>query len=509
MRSVVATPVGDVRGGEEDGVWSFRGVPYARAGGGVDRWRRPEPPERWSGVRDALAWGPVAPQNPPVPGTSFEGDPTAAAEDCLNLNVWTPGLDDRRRPVMVWVHGGSFVGGTGASRLYDGATLARRGDVVVVTINYRLGALGFLAHRALADTDGTFANWGMLDQLAALGWVAEAIGAFGGDPDRVTVFAESAGAISLAGLLTTDAAGRLFHRAVLQSGPPAVATEGWSAGQAERLARILGVPLERADLGPVPADALVEGVNRLAAAGGPAVGLHLMPTLDGRLLGDDPTGALAAGAAARVPLLVGTNRDEARFFLLAERGGIDEAALAARCGQLAEPAAVPEVIGAYRAARVARREPADPFDVWAALVTDAVFRVPALRLLEAHAAHGPGYAYLFDWVSPFLGEALGSCHALEIPFVFGTVRDPGVGAFSGSGPDAVAVSDRMQDAWLAFARTGEPATEALGPWPPYDPADRPTMVVGPDPHLAHDPRGEERSVWDRVGAGSERVGEPR
>ena len=222
MDGLSQTATGSVRGFQERGVWAFRGIPYARDPSGARRWRRPEPPPRWSGVLEANRFGPIAPQSPPVPGMSIPGDPIESSEDCLSLNIWTPRIDDAMRPVMVWIHGGGFTTGGGGSLLYRGDRLASIGDVVVVTMNYRLGVLGFLASTSLADHDGGFANWGLLDQLAALSWVKENIANFGGDPKNVTVFGESAGGMSISALLSADAARGLFQRAIIQSGPPVV-----------------------------------------------------------------------------------------------------------------------------------------------------------------------------------------------------------------------------------------------------------------------------------------------
>ncbi len=219
LKGVVATSSGDVRGLLEESVWTFRGVPYGRCSGPL-RWRAPEAHEPWQEVRDCFAWGPVAPQPPPTPELSLSDDPRDWDEECLTLNLWTPGLDAGGRPVLVWVHGGGFTTGTGASGIYRGDRMARRGDVVVVTFNYRLGALGFVAHRHLQDGQSPgCGNWGLEDQVLALEWVQENVGRFGGDPHNVTVFGESAGSMSIAALMATKACGRLFHKAVLQSGP--------------------------------------------------------------------------------------------------------------------------------------------------------------------------------------------------------------------------------------------------------------------------------------------------
>jgi para-nitrobenzyl esterase len=266
MDGVIEVQGGRIRGVRRRDLWSFSGVPYAASPAGPGRWRPPAPPEPWTGVLECDHFTPIAPQSPGLVEMSLGGEPEEHSEDCLSLNVWTPGLDGSRRPVMVWVHGGSFVSGSGAGSLYRGGTLAADGDVVVVTINYRLGLLGFLAHPALEDEGQSwlggapwsgFGNWGLADQVAALRWVHDHIAAFGGDPGNVTLFGESAGGMSVSALLAVPAARGLFHRAIVESGPPYSYTAEEAAGRAEAVAAHLGVPLTRAALERVPADALV------------------------------------------------------------------------------------------------------------------------------------------------------------------------------------------------------------------------------------------------------------
>ena len=502
MEGVTRTTAGVLRGTEVPGAWVFRGIPYARSGGADGRWREPSPPAPWAGTRDAASWGPIAPQSPPVPGFSLPGDPTYADEDCLNLNVWTPRPDDAARPVLVWVHGGGFTTGTGASLLFDGRRLAARG-VVVVTVNYRLGALGLLAHPGL--TPGGAGNWALHDQIAALRWVRDNVAAFGGDPGNVSIVGESAGSMSIVALLASPAAAGLFHRAVLQSGPPATASPAWAGRRAERLAALLGVdPDQLAALRSVPAGQLVEATRQLATEA-PADGglpLPLLPVVDGGLLDRPPGDAVVDGSAACVPLLVGTTRDESALFTAADvmNAALDRDAVARRLARVTGPAAAAQVVGAYHDARHARGEPVTGRDLWSAITTDYVFRLPLLAVAAAHAKYQPHtYAYLFTGESPFMGGMFGSCHGLDIPFVFGTVDEPAVGPFTGSGPDVSALTAQMQQAWIAFARDGDPSCDAVGEWPPYDGAERPTMVLGPGGGTEEDPRAPERVAWEDVG----------
>ena len=493
MDGVVEIRGGRVRGVRRHGLWSFSGIPYAAPPEGSRRWRPPAAPDPWTGIRECDSFGPAAPQAPGLVEMSLGGEPDEHSEDCLSLNVWTPGLDGGRRPVMVWVHGGSFLSGSGAGALYRGGTLAREGDVVVVTINYRLGLLGFLAHPVLEEPDQTwldgepwsgFGNWGLADQVAALRWVGDHIGSFGGDPGRVTVFGESAGGMSVTALMATPAASGLFHRAIVESGPPNVCSADQAAQTAEGLAAHLGVPMTRQALERVPAEELVRAAAELGQAGRSDLsGLLMMPVVDGGLLPSPPDEAVGSGSASRVPLVIGTTRDETTFFAVANPrlDSLSEERLRAWVERLVpDPEATDRLIDTVRETRLSRGEAVAPKDLWVAMSTELVFRLPSIRFADAHAAAAaPGvgtYCYLFTWRSPAFGGVLGSCHALEIPFVFGTVHNPGVQGFSGGGEPAFALSAAMRRDWIAFARSG-----GIEGWPGWEPVRRPTRVFGPWP----------------------------
>ena len=493
MDGVVEIRSGRVRGVRRHGLWSFSGIPYAAPPEGTRRWRPPAAPEPWAGIRECDSFGPAAPQSPGLVEMSLGGEPDEHSEDCLSLNVWTPGLDGVRRPVMVWVHGGSFVSGSGAGALYRGGMLAREGDVVVVTINYRLGLLGFLAHPALEEPGQTwlhgepwsgFGNWGLADQVAALRWVGDHIEAFGGDPGNVTIFGESAGGMSVTALMATPAASGLFHRAIVESGPPKVYSADQAAQTAEGLAAHLGVPMTRQALERVPADELVRAAAELGQAGRSDLsGLLMMPVVDGGLLPSPPDAAVGSGTASRVPLVIGTTRDETTFFAVAnpKLDSLSEDRLRGWVERLVpDPEAADRLISTVREARLSRGEAVAPKDLWVAMSTEFVFRLPSIRFAEAHAAAAaPGvgtYNYLFTWRSPAFGGVLGSCHALEIPFVFGTVHNPGVQGFSGGGESAFALSAAMRRDWIAFARSG-----GVERWPIWEAVSRPTRVFGPWP----------------------------
>ncbi len=504
MDAVVEVAGGRVRGVERSGVWAFSGIPYARAPLGVLRWRPPEPPEPWSGVRPADHFGPIAPQSSPVEGLTIPGDPTEHSEDCLSLNIWTPAPDGGRRPVMVWIHGGGYTSGSGSFLLYRGGDLARHGDVVVVTINYRLGALGYLGHPALAEgrtSPGQLGNFGLMDQVAALGWVRDHIAGFGGDPANVTVFGESAGGMSVSTLLGVPAARGLFHRAIVESGPAYIHSKGRARERGEDLAKELGIgELSREVLLDVPADDLVAATqtlqNRPPDPG--ELPLPFLPVVDGAYLPRHPLEAVAAGDAASVPLLIGTTRDELTLFALgdARLANIDEAGLERWMGRAAPGVDTDRLVTTYRDVRLARGESVVPRDLWVAMGSDLVFRWPSLRTAAAQRRHQPAtFVYLFTWETPAFGGELGSCHALEIPFVFGALHRPLIAAFAGGGHEAEELSDRMHRAWLAFARTGDPSHPGIGAWPSWDDARRATMVFGPGGGVVDGPRDEELAVW--------------
>lgn len=504
VETTVRIRQGRVRGEELDGVVLFAGLPYAAAPDPArPRFSWPVVPEGWSGVRDATAFGPVAPQPATSPGY-LPGEAAVQDEACRTLNLWAPLGPAERLPVLVFVHGGAFLSGAGSSRLYDGASLARRG-AVVVTFNYRLGVLGFLGHEGLRLPGGACANWGLADQLAALGWVADHVTAFGGDPGNVTVFGESAGAMSVCDLLGMPAARGRFRRAIVESGFALARSLSTASSVTETLCRSLKVAPERDALAAVPLEELLAAQQAIVASVDEGLGMPFAPVVDGYLLGRHPADVVAAGAGAGpVEVLAGTNRDEFRFFtfLSSVARGVDEARLAALVGGylesagLGETVSAEEVIAAYTAARSGRGEPVGPPELLEAFGTDFLFRIPLLRFLEAHgAAGGRCFAYRFDWPSPFAGGRLGACHAIELPFVFARLADPLIGVFAGTGPAAEELSATVQEAWLSFAASGDPSTERLGPWPVYEPKRRATMLLGPSPELAEDPGATERSFW--------------
>jgi para-nitrobenzyl esterase len=503
MGPIVETRSGRVEGFASGGVLHFRGIPYARPPVGKRRFRAPEREEPWAGVRSAREFGASAPQRPlalPLPGM----DVGPCDEDCLTLNVTTPGPASGRLPVLVWIHGGGFVIGSGSQPLYDGTALARRGEVVVVTINYRLGPLGFLFLGDLCpELEGAVGNCGLRDQVAALEWVHENAAAFGGDPENVTIFGESAGGMSVATLLGMPAARRLFARAIAQSG---AAHNVHSRETATRVAEeVLGeieLPRARAAeaLRALPPDKLLDLHQQTVLRLGSAVGLlPFQPLVDGDSLPEQPLAALRDGHSAGVDLLIGTTRDEWRLFQFLDPSlaKLDEAGLEARLAAQHPGADAAALLATYRRLRPAAR----PQDLLFAIETDRVFRIPAIRVAEARAAQpGATYLYRFDWESPALGGALGACHAVELPFVFGALGAPGAEFFAGKGPEAEQLCARTMDAWIAFARRGDPSHPELvaGRVPRYDLERRPTLVLGRECGVELDPGGAERRAWEEI-----------
>jgi para-nitrobenzyl esterase len=475
---------GPVTGTEEGALLVFRGIPYAVA----ERFAPPSPPVPWGDPLAATAFGPIAPQ---VPGAQFQRADLVQDEQCLSLNVWTPGPEGAR-PVMVWIHGGAFRTGSSASPLYEGSALAGRGDVVVVSINYRLGALGFLAHPSLAPEGEPFGSWGLLDCVEALRWVQANIASFGGDPGNVTIFGESAGAAAVSLLCVMPSAKGLFHKGVVQSGAPLALDVATATALAERLAAQLGVPSVAA-LRDVPVADLLAAQVQVEATAVPAA---FVPVVDGITLPRTrPMKTLARGSASGIPLLIGTNADEWKLWAPADPHSrdLDEDRLRSRLDARFGEDRAEGVIEAIRAARAARGEPANPNDVFFAAESERTFRVPGLRMALAQAGHAPTFVYLFEWGSPAMGGWLGACHGLEIAFVFGNQGRGELAAFTGAGPEADALAERMMDAWVAFARTGSPSTPDL-PWPAYDADRRPTMVLGRVPRVEEAPRDEERAA---------------
>jgi para-nitrobenzyl esterase len=509
-KSVVAeTAYGKVRGVEVEGIKVFKGVPYGGNTTGRNRFMPPTKPQPWTGVRDALDYAPSAPQrspNDPEAGARAASVPLIGnlsglpeSEDCLMLNVWTPALrDGGKRPVMFWCHGGGFSTGSGSSAGYDGKNLCRRGDVVVVTINHRLNVLGY-TH--LGDISGEeFApsgNAGMLDIVQALKWTQENIAQFGGDPNRVMIFGESGGGRKVSALLAMPAAKGLFHRAVIQSGPGIRMVEREQANRvSEMLLAELGLNKSQArELQTLPLDRVMVAYHAVSRKlGGEGISRGFAPVVDGKVLPQHPFDPAPTTVSADVPIIVGSNRTEMTLFALGDPGAftLDEAGLQRRARNLVGEKAG-QVIEVYRKANPG----ATPSDLYFLIYSDYRYRMFSIKLAERKAALGkaPVYLYNFAWETPVMGGKLKSPHALEIPFVFDNAKNP---RFTGGGPEAVALADKMSDAWIAFARAGNPNVPKLPRWPAYNSKDHPTMIFNNQCKVENDPVREQRLVMDSV-----------
>lgn len=499
----VLTSLGRLAGWAGGDVEQFRGIPYALSLVPERRVGAPEPVPAWAGLRDATRWAPAAPQEE----ISFMGV-GAFGEDCLALNVWRPARRQGPLPVMVWIHGGGFATGASHQALYEASALARDNGVIVVSLNYRLGILGFGEWSTLGIS-GAVSNAGLRDQLQALAWVRDHIADFGGDPDNVTVFGESAGGMSIACLLASPAARGLFRRAIIQSGSPDhVVAQAEASRITQRFAEAAGGDAAACLRGPLQgivtaqracfATTVNRGAHRRPV---PQFGMTLMPVFGDDVLPEAPLVALATGAGRGIPLLLGTTVDEWNLFYLAPqamgrgqpRPEPDDARLLHEFERTL-PGAGAAMLEAYR-----RLMPGAPgSEVFCAYETDRMFRIPTLRLAEARLGQGaPTWHYLFDWPCAW-DRRLRSCHVMEVPFVFGITDQPTGQFFTGGGEVAARLSAGVRAAWTAFARGQAPAAPDWPEWPPYGEPGRATLRIGADTVREDDPEAARRRLWTGI-----------
>jgi para-nitrobenzyl esterase len=497
---IVETTCGAVRGERHGDVAIWKGIPYAAAAVGALRFRPPAPPVPWSGVRDATEFGAVAAQSrdPRLAMMSGVTDKIASGEDCLFVNVFAPAEPGPPRPVMVWIHGGAFVMGSGSTPLYHGHTFAAQHGIVVVTLNYRLGLPGVLYLGELApgyDAGNAF----LLDQIAALAWVRDNIAAFGGDPGSVTAMGESAGAIAISMLLAIPAARGLFHRAILESGGPALGppSRADATALAREVVRELGAspgasPGASGDapgdlLAEVPLDRLLAVQDRIAQARGLSA---FAPYIDGVTVPRPPIELVRDGAAAGIPILLGTNHDEWNLFeVLFGEVTVEpfHAIVRDALGPLTD-----RLLDIYRDNHRDRSLQR----AWVDLVGELVFRIPAIRLAEAQSAHAPVYMYRFDWKSPAFGGRLGAGHALELPFVWNRLDLPMAPILLGTDLTALQpLATAMHNTWAQFIRTGDPNGAGLPHWPHYHAEHRATLLIDRDSRVVDDPGATARLAW--------------
>lgn len=480
------TACGEMVGRKKGATWLFAGIPYAQAPVGALRFKAPQPAQPFSEPFEAFKFGPAAPQTPS--GGMTDAVAVRWSEDCLSLNVSTPACDDGKRAVLVWIHGGGYRTGQGAIPWYAGSSFNENGDIVVVSINYRLGALGFTDLSHLGEDYQTSSVNGILDQITALQWVQANIQAFGGSPERVTIAGESAGGFSVCTLLACDAAQGLFQRAIPQSGGaqhtlPSADARIVSQSFLEHLGVDDSIGLEAID-----ADAILVAQGRTAAdfesSGGVNNGLTttvapFYPAHHTDLLPQPPLKALQQGMAAGVAVLTGSNGDETTLW---GYGKVDEEKLQ----RIAQSLGAESVLPSYRELL----PDASPEELLIALTTDHMFTIPALRVAEARAPHtADTWVYLFNWHSRAMQGRLKATHALEIPFAFNNLDKPGVDAFIGPGEKPQALADVMHAAWIKFINDGDPG------WQRYDPETRATMVFDDTSSLANDPITARREAW--------------
>ncbi|MFJ9590093.1 carboxylesterase/lipase family protein [Streptomyces acidicola] len=488
---VVRTADGPVRGDRQDGTESFRSIPYAAPPTGSRRFKPPVRPAKWTEVRSAARPGPACVQTESYDPT--ENGREVQSEDCLSLNVWTPKADGKKRPVMVFIHGGAFGWGSARNSFIDGAALAKRGDAVVVTIQYRLGAFGFTEMSQFGEAFNGGGNAGILDQISALRWVRQNIGGFGGDRDKVTVFGQSAGGESVRILLGTPQAKGLFQRAMIVSG----INNLFGLSKQEAIENTAG--LMKAAKARTPGDLQKLDAARLAELGEE---YFSTPHMDGHAYPKDPTEVIAEGGGSDVPLVIGTTRDEIRYWtaMTAAKGdplvttpvviknvfGSKET-MKKYFGNKAD-----EVVAGYRRAYKNDEEAVITF------LGDGNFRISSIRIAEKWRA--PVYMYRYDYSSPVkgrTGQRYGAAHTIELPFVFGNTDRPEVLAFTGPTALAGDLRERTMDAWVAFARTGDPSTAKLN-WPRYDTRNRTTMIFDKVSKSINDPDATERKAWADV-----------
>jgi para-nitrobenzyl esterase len=501
---VAQTAFGKIRGVDNNGIKTFKGIPYGGSTSGANRFMPPAEPADWSGVRDALAYGHSAPQHDPtappasdVLTVSGENLP-AEGEDCLVLNIWTPSVapapgSDRKRPVMFWCHGGGFATGSGSASGTDGTNLARRGDVVVVSINHRLNVLGFANLSEFSRDFAASGEAGMLDIVQALKWVRANIVQFGGDPNLVTVFGQSGGARKVETLLAMPAAKGLFHRAIVESGAAVTLVDrDVAVHNAQQLLAKLSIdPKNVRELQKLPVEKIMAAYFAVLKDN-PSIDPSLAgfsPTVDGKIVPQHPFSPKASPISADVPMMIGCTRTEMTLFSINDPSAFSQTDedMRKRVGNILGDRAT-AIIDLYEKLNPG----ASPSDIYFLIASDYRYGAPTMIAAQRRAALGkaPVFLYYFTWETPAQGGRLKTPHTMEIPFAFDNVKI--FERLTGGGADAMALADKVSDAWIAFARTGDPNTPKLPHWPAYDAKDRATMVINNVSKVVNDPVREQR-----------------
>ncbi len=482
----------------------FLGIPYCKSPIGDLRFSPPKEHTVFKKEFEAFSFSPISVQPPPDPNTSIPNDPYNISEDCLTLNIYVPGEppnieeNSEKKAVMVWVHGGGFLTGATSWQMYEASNLALLGDVIVVTINYRLGILGFLG----VETEDSVGNFGLLDQITALKWVKENIANFGGDEANITVFGESAGYMSVSTLAVIPQTKGLFNRAICESGAPMTLSLEESTEIKDKLLKILSLSDDR-DLKNLSVEKILSAQNEISSEIGYNLSLPFMPIVDKKLITDEPIGLYKNNLANPIDLMMGTNRDEMLLFALGipNLGELDfdkvkklfnSTSFMMEAYFKKNPL---DVLDEYE--RLLGKE-TEPIRLWSSVASDWVFRMPTLGVMDAYSQNVSNnnpkvcYLYQFEWVSSFLGGNLGACHALEVPFVFNRLDHPFIGLFAGADkPGAQDLADFVGKCWSSFAKTGIPDTE----WEPYDKDDKHTMIIDSNSKCVRAPMAEFDELW--------------
>jgi para-nitrobenzyl esterase len=501
--TIVKTSCGKIEGSLENGMYVFKGIPYAEQPAGDLRWLPPQPLKKWDGIKPAQKYGAISPQNAMPMGGAIPGMPDFSVEKqnegCLYMNIWTPALDDAKRPVIFWIHGGAFIIGAGNELFLETGALVKRGNIVLVSINYRMGAFGFMNLKEI--TGGKIpatGNEGLLDQIAALDWVQENIAAFGGNPDNVTVAGFSAGGMSIGDLLGMPKARGKFCKTINRSGSfNTVVPLKNAVSIAEQFLNVLNIsPKDTTALRNLLTKQLLDAQEKLGAIMRETKGAltPFMPVVDGDVIPVFPIEAIKKGSAKNIIVMAGNALDELKLSTGMDPNlrNLDEAGLLKKLQETLPADMVPGLINVYREALRKRGSSASPTDILGTVNSDLMFRIPTVRLVEAQRDNGvPAYNYYFTYKSPAMGGILGAMHGLDNPFLFGALDAD----FTGNGPGQQDLALKMQDSCIAFVHTGDPSCKTAGKWPVYG-NDRQTMVWDINPHVAAAPYEAERKAWD-------------
>lgn len=494
MDIIANTNCGKIRGIKVNGnVFRFTGIPYAKPPVGAMRFKSPVDPEPWTGIKDTTEFGPISIQ----PYDEVEAASAGPqSEDCLLLNIWTQGLDDsKKRPVMVWIHGGGFFTGGTTDPLYDGTNFAERGDVVLVSIQYRLGALGWLYLDELGGKEFQYAkNNGLLDQVAALKWVKNNIQNFGGDPDNITIFGESVGGTSVATLMVTPAAKGLFNKVIDQSGTFHNCRTHKKRGPHYRNVFMAACGVDDINgLMNLSEEQIRSATYEITEEATFMADRMFMPTFDGDVLPEDPYDYIAEGNTADILLMHGSTKQEYHYWLYYYEESMRNTPREAMMGLYKHvyrltDAEIDELYQCHTAYDPDKSESDNYID----MATWGHFRSTHARLSAAQSQHSPTWEYLFEWSSPVDPEK-GACHAIELPFVFYFKEDE----IFGENPP-ITLIEQVQNAWISFARNGDPNHSDLPVWPQYNMEDKPKMVFNVKPRVENDPDGVLRNKWEEV-----------